>query len=118
MEKLMSEYVQYVTNDRGDRVGVLLEMEVYQRLTNQSNLDAECLGGLNIDELQALAQSQLATVSQARLTELLTRNTESQLATDEVAELDYLIAQVDQLTILKTRARYTLNRLNELATAA
>jgi molybdenum cofactor biosynthesis enzyme MoaA len=118
MEKLMSEYVRYITNDRGERVGVLLEMEVYQRLTNQLSLDAECLGGLNIDELQALAQSQLATVSQARLTELLARNAESQLAPDEVAELDYLIAQIDQLTILKTRARYTLSCLNELAIAA
>jgi molybdenum cofactor biosynthesis enzyme MoaA len=118
MDKLMSEHVQYITNDRGDRVGVLLEMEVYQRLTNPLNLDAECLGGLNIDELQALAQSQLATASQARLTELLVRNTASQLSTEEVAELDYLIAQIDQLTILKTRARYTLNRLSELAIAA
>jgi hypothetical protein len=118
MEKIMSEYVKYITNDRGERVGVLLDLEVYQRLANPLNLDAECLGGLNMDELQALAQSQLATVSQTRLTDLLARNTESQLSTDEVAELDYLIAQVDQLTILKTRARYTLNRLNELAIAA
>jgi molybdenum cofactor biosynthesis enzyme MoaA len=118
MEEFMSESVRYITNDRGDRVGVLLEMEAYQKLTNPLNLDAECLGGLDLDELKALAQSQLATVSQTRLTELLARNTESQLTTDEVAELDYLIAQVDQLTILKTRARYTLNRLNKLAIAA
>ena len=109
----MSEYVKYITNDRGDRVGVLLDLEVYQRLANPLNLDAECLGGLNMDKLQALAQSQLATVSQTRLTELLARNAESQLSTNEVAELDYLIAQVDRLTILKTRSRYTLNRLNE-----
>ena len=114
----MSEYVKYITNDRGDRVGVLLEIKVYQRLANSLNLDAECLGGLNMDELQALAQSQLAAVSQTRLTDLLARSAESQLSTDEVAELDYLIAQVDQLTILKTRARYTLHRLNELAIAA
>jgi molybdenum cofactor biosynthesis enzyme MoaA len=118
MEKLMSEYVKYITDDRGDLVGVLLEIEVYQRLTNPLNLDAECLGGLNMDELQALAQSQLATVSQTRLTDLLARNTKSQLSTDEVAELDYLIAQIDQLTILKTLARYTLHRLNELTIAA
>lgn len=118
MEKLMSEYVKYITNDRGDRVGVLLDIEVYQRLANPLNLDAECLGGLNMDELQALAQSQLATVSQTRLTELLALNAESQLSTDEVAELDYLITQIDQLTILKTRARYTLHRLNELAIVA
>jgi hypothetical protein len=114
----MSEHIQYITNDRGDRVGVLLDLAVYQRLANSSNFDAECLDSLNMDELQALAQSQLATVSQTCLHELLARNSESQLSTDEVAELDRLIAQVDQLTILKTLARYTLNRLNELATVA
>jgi hypothetical protein len=114
----MSADIQYITNDRGDRVGVLLDLAVYQRLVNSSNFDAECLDSLNMDELQALAQSQLATVSQTRLHELLAQNSESQLSTDEVAELDRLIAQVDQLTILKTRARYTLQRLHELATVA
>lgn len=114
----MSEHVRYITNDRGERVGVLLDLEVYQRLANPSNLDAECLGGLNLDELQALAQSQLATISQMRLAELLVRNVESQLSAEEVVELDYLIAQVDRLTILKTRARYTLHRLQEFAIAA
>jgi hypothetical protein len=68
--------------------------------------------------LQALAQSQLATVSQARLNELLSQNHEYRLSIYEIAELDRLIAQVDQLTILKTRARYTLNRLDELVRAA
>jgi hypothetical protein len=97
MEKFMSEHVKYIANDRGDRVGVLLDLEAYHRLANPLNLDAECLGGLNMDELQALAQSQLATVSQTRLTDLLARNTESQISTDEVAELGYLIAQIDPL---------------------
>jgi hypothetical protein len=114
----MSEHLQYITDDRGERVGVLLDMEAYQNLANRSNLDIECLSGLSTEELQALAQSQLATVSQTRLAELLAQNAESQLSTDELAELDYLIAQIDQLTILKTRARYTLNHLRELATAA
>jgi hypothetical protein len=114
----MPEYIQYVTDDRGDRVGVLLDIAVYQRLANSSSFDAECLDSLNMDELQALAQSQLATVSQTRLHELLARNSESQLSTDEVTELDRLIAQVDQLTILKTRARYTLNCLSKLVAVA
>lgn len=114
----MSEHIQYITNDRGDRVGVLLDLAIYQRLTNSANFDTEYLDSLSMDELQALAQSQLATVSQIRLHELLARNSESQLSTDEIAELDRLIAQVDQLTILKTRARYTLNRLQELVTVA
>jgi hypothetical protein len=42
---------------------------------------------------------------------MLVRNAEAQLSADEVANLDRLLAQVDQLTILKTRARYTLHCL-------
>jgi molybdenum cofactor biosynthesis enzyme MoaA len=114
----MSEHVRYITNEQGERVGVLLDMEAYQKLANFLTLDSECLNGLSLDELQALADSKLAPASQARLDELLSENTESRLSADEVAELDHLVAQIDQLTILKTRARYTLNRLQQLAVAS
>jgi len=66
------------------------------------------LTGLSSDELNALADGLLAPAVQARLDELLNRNAESQLFDDENAELDRLLAQVDQLTLLKTRPRYTL----------
>jgi hypothetical protein len=69
--------------------------------------DAELLLGLSDDELQALADSKLAPSAQARLDELLQRNAEGGLDDRASAELDRLLAQVDQLTILKTRARYT-----------
>jgi hypothetical protein len=62
------------------------------------------------DELEALADSLLAPSAQARLDDLLARNAEHQLSAPEVIELDRLVAQVDQLTILKTRARYTLRQ--------
>ena len=114
----MSEQVRYVTNEQGERVGVLLDLEAYNRLTHPLTLDAECLVGLSREELQALAESMLAPANQAYLDELLARNAQSQLAADEIAELDRLLAQVDQLTILKTRARYTLNYLEALATVA
>ncbi len=78
--------MQYVTNERGERVGVLLDLAVYQRLANSSNFDPECLVDLNIDELQALAQSQLATVSQTRLNELLSQNHEDRLSIDEIVK--------------------------------
>ena len=102
----MSEQVRYVTNEQGERVGVLLDLEAYHRLTNPLALDAECLTDLSQAELKALAESMLAPAAQARLDELLAWNAENQLSADEVAELDRLLAQVDQLTILKTRARY------------
>lgn len=38
----------------------------------------------------------------------MAKNSESLLCADEIAELDSLLAKADQLTILKTRARYTL----------
>jgi molybdenum cofactor biosynthesis enzyme MoaA len=72
--------------------------------------DSELLVGLSDDELEALADSMLAPSAQARLTELLDRNAESELAADEQVELSRLLARVDQLTILKTRARYTLRQ--------
>jgi hypothetical protein len=52
--------------------------------------DLELLVGLSYDELEALADSVLAPSAQHRLDDLLER--------------------VDQLTILKTRARYTLRQ--------
>jgi PHD/YefM family antitoxin component YafN of YafNO toxin-antitoxin module len=114
----MSEQVRYVTNEQGERVGVLLDLEAYNRLANPLALDEECLIGLSRDELQALADSRLAPAAQHQLDDLLVRNAESQLSADEIANLDHLLAQVDQLTILKTRARYTLHRLETLATVA
>ncbi|MCC5642524.1 hypothetical protein LC607_06075 [Nostoc sp. CHAB 5824] len=104
----MSDSVQYVTNAQGEKVGVLLDLETYQQLTNLS-VDSELLIGLNLDELQALAESLLAPKAQIQLQELLIKNSENDLSDDETETLDRLLAQVDQLNILKTRAGYTLN---------
>ncbi|MEQ9668826.1 hypothetical protein [Coleofasciculus sp. G2-EDA-02] len=114
----MSEQVRYITNEQGERVGVLLDLDAYNRLANPLSLDNECLIGLSRDELQALADSKLAPAAQNQLNDLLVQNAESQLSADEVANLDRLLAQVDQLTILKTRARYTLHCLETMATVA
>ncbi|MEH2289550.1 hypothetical protein [Nostoc sp.] len=104
----MSDSVHYVTNAQGEKVGVLLDLETYQQLTNLS-VDSELLIGLNLDELQALAESSLYSKAQIQLQELLIKNFENHLSNEEEETLDRLLAQVDQLNILKTRARYTLN---------
>jgi hypothetical protein len=104
----MSDSVQYVINAQGDKVGVLLDLETYQQLANLS-LDSELLIGLSLDELQALAESSLFPKSQIQLQELLVKNSENNLSVEETEILDKLLAQVDQLNILKTRARYTLH---------
>jgi len=72
------------------------------------NDNSELLVGLSYPELEALADSVLAPAHQSRLDELLARNATHQLSSADQVELDRLLAQVDQLTILKTRARYTL----------
>jgi hypothetical protein len=108
----MSESVQYITNTQGDRVGVLLNLETYQQLTNLS-ADTELLIGLSLDELQALAETSLSPKSQIQLDKLLMKNSENQLSNEESETLDKLLAQVDQLNIIKTKARYTLNQFQE-----
>ncbi|MEH2196964.1 hypothetical protein [Nostoc sp.] len=104
----MSDSVQYVTNAEEKKVGVLLDLETPQQLTNLS-VDSELLIGLNLDELQALAESYLSPKAQIQLQELLVKNSDNDLSDDETETLDRLLAQVDQLNILKTRARDTLN---------
>ncbi|MEA5578618.1 hypothetical protein [Anabaena sp. UHCC 0451] len=108
----MSESVQYITNTQGEKVGVLLNLETYQQLTNLS-ADTELLIGLSLDELQALAETSLSLKSQIELDKLLMKNVDNQLSNEESETLDRLISQIDQLNILKTRARYTLNQLQE-----
>lgn len=98
--------VQYVTNEQGQRTAVLLDVDVYQRLINSYPADPDMLSGMSRAELEALAASRLDLASQARLQELLAQQKEGSLS--DTAELDELLAQADQLTLLKTRARYTL----------
>ena len=114
----MSEQVQYITNQQGERVGVLLDWHTYSQLANPLALDEECLVGLSVDELKALASCKLAVADQTHLDDLVVRNAESSLCADEVAELDDFLVKADQLTILKTRARYTLKCLSKVITTA
>lgn len=104
----MSSTRRYITNEQGERVGVLLELAEYQHLTQRTLPDPELLVGLSEAELQALAHSALAPEEQAHLDDLLARNAEEPLAEADQVDLDRLLHQVDQLTTLKTRARYTL----------
>ncbi len=107
----MTESVQYLTNNQGERIGVLLDLDTYHKLMNQSVVDSELLTNLSIDELQALADIKLSTSTQTELDDLLARNSDNQLSNNESEILDSLLTKVDQLNILKTRARYSLNHL-------
>lgn len=110
----MSQDVQYITNEGGTRVGVLLDIGTYERLA-ADNQDSELLTNISREELLALAETKLATEEQSQLDELLARNAEGQLSSAEEEQLDKLLTQIDNLNILKTRARYTLQHLATLA---
>lgn len=81
-------------------------MNAVPELPHDANRDL--LIGLSDAELEALADGCMASAQQGRLDELLARHNEGQLSATETAELDRLLDRVDQLTLLKTRARYTL----------
>lgn len=66
----MSESIQYITNEKGDRVGVVLDLDTYQRLTHAPRHDPECLLNLSVAELEALAQGKLALAIQKNLSTL------------------------------------------------
>lgn len=88
------------------------ELTLVKRSEGQINVNSnsELLTSLDFDELEALADSKLAPSAQDRLSELLAKNNDGKLTGDEAKELDLLISRSDQLTILKTRARYTLQQ--------
>jgi hypothetical protein len=115
----MSEPVRYITDELGNRVGMVLDFKLYPHLASPLALDEDCLVGLSLDELNALAHCRLTRDDQTRLNDLLERNGDPQLlgalSVDKVGEMDRLLAEGDHLTVLKARARYTLKRLGELA---
>lgn len=107
----MNSQIQYVINDKGEQTGVLLDGQ-YHRLVSENPIDPKLLIGLNVDELEALAETKLAIEQQSRLNELIGKQKAEGLSDEEVQEIDRLLALVDQLTILKARAMYTLNKMS------
>lgn len=90
-----------------------IHLKANYQLRNPLEKDPECLVGLSRDELEALAESILSISKQEQLSELLSKNSEAQLSPQETISLDNILAQIDKLMILKTRARYTLEKLEE-----
>lgn len=81
--------------------------------------DPDCLAGLSPAELTTLAHSQLTSDRQAELRDLLSRNCQDMngLSSDEQTRLDEILAEIDQLNLLKAKALYTLQRLQALEVA-
>lgn len=96
---------QFITNKRGERVGVILDLPTYHQLISE---DSELLTNLSEAELTALANSKLSLDEQAQLDALLDKQTREVLTETESLSLDALVEQVDLLNVLKARAKYTL----------
>jgi hypothetical protein len=93
-----------------DRLSLSERQEVVLGLIEREP-DPELLIGLRPVELQALSECRLTVMEQARLSELLDRNSDGALSSEESIELERLVEYTDQLTLLKTRARHTLRQL-------
>ena len=76
--------------------------------------DEDLLSNINLAELQALSAIALAQPLQTQLSDLLDRNSEHQLSPEDLIQLDRILEQVDQLNLLKARARYTLDHFRKV----
>ena len=93
-----------------DRLSLAERQEVVLGLLEREQ-DPELLIGLRSGELQALSECRLTVMEQSRLSDLLDRNSDGALSSEEAIELERLVEYTDQLTLLKTRARHTLRQL-------
>jgi hypothetical protein len=113
--------MQYITDETGDRVGVVLDWATYQRLLGrvppELSRDPELLVGLSEGELSVLAKVSLALEVQAELSQLLRHQDRDGLSAVERVRLDEILEEVDRLNLLKARARYTLRSLSLEAAA-
>lgn len=80
--------------------------------------ESDTLTGLSVEALEALSECQLAPAAQARLSEMLAHQKAGQLTADEERQLDRLLEQIDQLTLLKARAILTLKQTRLAATGS
>jgi hypothetical protein len=111
----MSENLRYITDESGNPISVVLDLESYRQLSNPLLLDKKCLIGLTREELETLANCRLASSEQAVLDELLAKQSKGSISDIEMIEMDRILVESDRLMVLKARALYTLKRLDESA---
>jgi hypothetical protein len=67
------------------------------------------LSSMSLQELRVLAEAVVAPDRQQQLQSLLDKNRRGELSPEEQKTLDKLLTEVDQVALLKARARYTMS---------
>ncbi|HEX9974798.1 MAG TPA: hypothetical protein VGD14_22280 [bacterium] len=78
----------------------------------KSGIQLSLLSGLSEQELDVLAKTFLSPSRNRRLKFLLKKNCEGKISQQEVTELDKLLAESDQIALLKAKAQYTLKKIH------
>jgi hypothetical protein len=112
MSSFLSEmHVEYLVREDGERTGVVLNWQDFQKLRARLETDPDLLVGLDIETLSAIANGVLSAPHQQQLEALLERNRTDSLAPEEQSELDRLLDDIDRMNLLKARAIYTLQQV-------
>jgi len=77
----------------------------------KSSIKLPLLTGLSEQDLDILAKTFLSPSRNRRLKSLLKKNREGKISQKEVIELDTLLAESDQIALLKAKAQYTLDKM-------
>ncbi len=104
---------RFLTNDRGEPVEVILDLDTYKKLVESRVQDPKILRDLSREQLKALAEGHLTTERETMVHDLLEKKKTSALDLAESELLSSLLEQVDQLALLKARAMYTLHQMNK-----
>jgi len=73
----------------------------------ESRAELVPLSNMSLQELRILAEAVVAPDRQQQLRALLDKNRRGELSPEEQEALDQLLTEVDQVGLLKARARYT-----------
>ena len=107
---------RFLTDDQGQAVEVVLDMDTYERLLLSQSSDPRLLRDFSREQLEALAKSTLTTAEESDLYGLIEKKKGEGLSADETAKLQGLLDQIDQLALIKARALYTLHKMEPLGT--
>lgn len=97
--------------DSFDRISIVsaLLKDIPEQL--KRGLKLPLLAGLNEQELHILAKTSLSPPRNKRLKYLLKKNREAKLNQQKSKELDQILAESDQIALLKEKAQYTLRNI-------